>query len=311
MAFHIIVNPAGASGRAWELWKKLERVFRENDSDYIVHRSTLDDSIGDICKRLTSRGEHTDIVVIGGDGSLNDAVNGIVDFENTYFGFVPCGTGNDMERDMGLPDDKAEIIRRLLDGEVKREADIGELTVHDIYEEGKPTKRRFNISSDVGFGAATCAYADRSRLKPFLNKIGLGRLVYLIKALNVCFTSKPAMVKVKCNGTVKFYKRCLSAIVMNHCHEGGGFKFCPDADFTDGKLDICIGNGISKLAFLKVLPNAYKGSHVGMRGIYQDRAEKIEMFSDIPLWVHTDGEVLGMTRKVSMRILPQKLKLLV
>ena len=178
------------------------------------------------------------------------------------------------------------------------------------YGEKGVTKTLFNISSDVGFGAAACAFVDRTGLKNILNRIGLGRLIYLVGALRVCFTAEPAEVRVTCNGRTRLYRRCLSAIVMNHCHEGGGFRFCPDADFTDGLFDICIGNGLTKPGFLRMLPNAYLGKHLRLRGIYSERAAEVTMQSSKPLWAHTDGEVLGQTTKVKMRIVPQKLRLM-
>ena len=305
--FHIVLNPAGASGKAESVWKAVEPMFRREE--YELHRSDKNKSIGDICRELTyGISEEVKLVVIGGDGTLNEAVNGISDFKNTAFGFIPCGTGNDMQRDMALPSSRKALVARILEGKVRRSSDIGELT---FYGENGIIRRRFNISSDIGFGAATCAYADKSRLKPVLNRLGLGRLIYLVGAVKVCYTAKPAQVTVICNGKKRLYRRCLSAIVMNHCHEGGGFKFCPDADFSDGKLDVCLGNGITKPGYLRLLPHAYLGKHLKLRGVYTKRFEKITMMSDIPLWAHTDGEVLGMTKKVTMRVIPEKLRLIV
>lgn len=308
MHIHVVLNPAGASGRAWKLWKKLKPQF-DDYGDYTLHTSSNSRGVQSICEQLTSSGALTAIALIGGDGTLNEAINGIRDFDNTLFGFVPCGTGNDAERDMSLPRKKKDIVSRLLSCEVRRRADIGELSFYK--EDGSILKRKFSISSDIGFGAAACAFADRSKLKPVLNKLGLGKLIYLVGALKVCFGTKTACVRISYGGKTRVFKKCLCAIVMNHAYEGGGFKFCPDADFCDGKLDICVGNGISKPAFLKVLPLAYKGMHKGKRGIFIDRAQSFSMTSDIPLWAHTDGEVLGMTRKVNMRLTGEKLNLIV
>ncbi len=308
MVFHFVLNPAGASGKALEKWKRVKPFF--DGCEYKLHRSTPDRSIGDICRELTSEtgGRETALVIIGGDGTLNEAVNGIVDLESTLFGFIPCGTGNDMQRDMGLPKSEKELIALIKEGRVRHCADIGELT---FCGEGKSIKRRFNISSDIGFGAATCAYADKSKLKPVLNRLGLGRMIYLIEAVKVCFTVKPANVKISCGGKTRLYKDCLSAIVMNHKHEGGGFEFCPDADFTDGQLDLCLGSRISKIGYLRLLPYALKGKHLGLRGVYTGRGDVIKMSCDKPMWAHTDGEVLGKVDRVEMRIIPEKLRLIV
>jgi YegS/Rv2252/BmrU family lipid kinase len=248
-------------------------------------------------------------VIIGGDGSLNEAVNGICDLKHTALGFVPCGTGNDMCRDMAIPDDSKALVERIMEGGVKHYADIGETTFYG--EDGSVKVRRFNISSDIGFGAASSALVNKSKLKPILNRFGLGRAIYPVEAIKVCFTAKPAAVKLRCGGKTRLYKKCLCAIVMNHCHEGGGFKFCPNADFSDGLFDVCVGNGLGKLAFLRMLPFAYKGTHLKLPGIYEQRGESIVMTSDVPLWVHTDGEVLGRAKRVEIRMLPEKLRLLI
>lgn len=303
---YVVVNPIGASGRAWEMWKKLRPVFDEYGG-YKLCRSTKKMGIEEICRRITSQGIPSEIIVIGGDGTFNEAVNGIADFENTKFGFIPCGTGNDIGRDMGLPKDPAKLVRTMMDGEIKRTSDIGELT---IYGEDRTIHRRFNISSDVGFGAATCAYVQRSRLKPIFNRIGLGRLTYLIEAVRVCFSSDTVDVRITCGKRSKVYRKCLCAIVMNHGYEGGGFNFCPNADPDDGLFDICIGSGLSHIEFLRMLPMAYMGKHLSLRGIVSERADSVVMEASRPVWVHTDGEVHGEFKKVSMKILPQKLKLL-
>ncbi|MBQ5316607.1 MAG: YegS/Rv2252/BmrU family lipid kinase [Oscillospiraceae bacterium] len=304
--FHIVVNPTGASGKAWKQWELVEPVFAE--VGYKLYRSTRKQGIEEICRKLTERGKLTKLVVIGGDGTFNEAVNGIADFENTYFGFIPCGTGNDLERDMELDSDRIKLAEKITEGVVRRVSDIGELTA-EVY--GRTIVRRFNISSDIGFGAATCAHVSQSKLKPILNRIGLGRLTYLIEAIKVCFTSKQPSVRITCNGRTRIYKRCLCAIAMNHRCEGGGFKFCPDADFQDRKLDVCIGNDMSRIAFLKMLPLAYMGKHLKLKGVYSERTDSILMECDEPQWVHTDGEVHGKTRRAQMRIIPEKLKLMV
>ena len=283
--FDIILNPAGASGKALKLWKKYEPLFKEGECEYTLHKSTREKGVEALVRELTSNGDNTRLVIIGGDGTLNETVNGIADFEHTTLGFIPCGTGNDMTRDMALPKDKRALVKRLLDGEVKRTADVGELTFFG--NDGEVKKRRFNISSDIGFGAATCAYADKSPLKPLLNRLGLGRAIYLVHAVRVCFTAPPADVRISYDVNTKRYKKCLSAIAMNHCHEGGGFKFCPNADFDDGLLDVVVGTGLTKLGFLKMLPLAYKGRHLKIKGIYTHKARVVEMisFRCSSLWV--------------------------
>ena len=307
MEFEIVMNPASASGKAHLTWEEIKPVLASNGCKYTLHTSTPTESITEICRKLTSQGRKVNIIVIGGDGTSNEAVNGIADIKNTNIGFVQCGTGNDLQRDMNVPVSRRELVSRMLDGKVKRTSDIGELTVLDGE---KPFSRRFNISCDIGVGAATCAYVNKSRIKPLLNFLGAGQLIYPIEALKVCFTLKPSKILVACNGRKRLYKKCLCVVGMNHKNEGGGCQFCPDADFDDGKLDFCIGNAISRLGFLRVLLNISKGTHINFKGIYGERTDKITIKSETPMWIHTDGEVIGKVKNVKMRILPEKLNLL-
>jgi len=91
---------------------------------------------------------------------------------------------------------------------------------------------------------------------------------------------------------------------MNHKYEGGGFKFCPDADFADGIFNICAIGDISPMTFIKALPLAMKGEHFSVKGIDPYSAKRIHIETDIPLWVHTDGEVV--TKASSITISPEE-----
>ena len=103
MKFHVVLNPAGASGGAAKLWKKVKPSFENGGCTYQLHCSSPRHGIEEICREITSGGEDAALVIIGGDGSVNEAVNGIADLEHTALGFIPCGTGNDMRRDMDIP----------------------------------------------------------------------------------------------------------------------------------------------------------------------------------------------------------------
>ena len=307
MKIHVVVNPAGASGRAWSLWKSLEPIFRESHHEIVLDCSSHDDRITDICKRITTTNEDTYLIIIGGDGTINEAVNGIVNFEKTYFGFIPCGSGNDLGKDLQLPKDKTEIAKQLLKCEVKRECDVGEVI---LYDDEKTFTRRFNISCGFGYDAEICAFVEASKLKKVLNKMRLGKLVYLFEGAKVIFSTQLTPMTLTYNNQTYHYEKCLFTVGMNHAYEGGGFKFCPDADANDRKLDICIAEKLSRLDFFMIFPYAYGGNHNRFEGIHLDRCEAITLEASRPLYVHTDGEVVGEFKKIEMHLLDDKLKLL-
>lgn len=309
MQFHVVVNPAGASGRAWKLWEKLEPMFQLSEHEYILYRSTRQKGITEICQEVTSQGKEVRLIIIGGDGTVNEAVNGIADFEHTLFGFVPCGSGNDLALDLGLPKDKKEIVKQLLQGDVKRIQDVGEVVYFD--HEDKPHKRRFNISCGFGFDAEICAFVERSKLKKILNRIHLGKLIYLIQGIHVIFTTQLTPLELTYNGKTDSFLKCLFVAGMNHCYEGGGFKFCPHAKADDQQLDLCIADGLKRFDFFRIFPYAYTGKHLQFKGVKEDRCKQIEIKAKRPLWLHTDGEVIGEYTKIEMHILPKCLKLMI
>lgn len=316
--FHIIINPVGASGATNKLFQKVEPYLQKENIQYVVHTSSKQESISEIVSKLTSTSEDTYLVVIGGDGSLNEAVNGIVSFEHTYFGFIPCGSGNDYARSLSLPSNLYDLLNIIFKGEVRRTCDIGEITLHNYTDAFRTIPslkenkfiRRFNVSAGIGFDAEICQKVHVSKVKPFLNKIHLGKLAYIIEAIRVIFTTKMVPVKITLDNKTKSYDKCLFAAMMNEPYEGGGFKFCPKASGEDHVLDICYADHLSKFDFFRIFPYAYSGSHVKFKGVYTNQFKSVDIQTEVPLWVHTDGEVYCKSTHISARLLDEKLNLL-
>ncbi len=312
----IIVNPAGASGITLKTWKTAEKIIRKYTNEYNVHYSTANYGITDIVRDLSGRGRECDIVLFGGDGTMNEAVNGIQDFDKTRIGFISCGSGNDLYRSLEIQGTLEQRLMILLQKKTVRQLDIGELTYYNCYDgEGllvktEPYVRRYNISCGIGFDAAVCAEAETD-WKRVLNKMHLGKLIYISTAVNTIIHTKRVPAKITCDGVTVAYPNLLFAVLMNQPYEGGGFKFAPEAKGDDRKLDLCVADGLTQFDFFRMFPFAYSGNHTGFHGVYISRAEKAEIETDIPLWVHTDGEVEYMSSHVSMKLLDQKLQMLI
>ena len=350
---HFIVNPMGASGNTYAVWQKTEAYLQKKGTEYKVHFSTPETGTEDICRQLTSGipadGEDVTLVVVGGDGSLNEAVNGIADFEHTRVGLIPAGSGNDLVRDMYLPEGD-ELVERLVENTVRRTYDVGEIIIHHVCgiddrvgsdpagrkdtgsrEADGPVRRLFNVSAGMGFDAAICVGVEHSGGKKLLNRIGLGKLIYLLVAIRMIFSMKPAAIRIegalkkaKDNGAGAFgetevftaekplvFDRAMFAAAMNHQFEGGGFRFAPVSSACDGLLDIVVPDGLSTLDFFRLFPKASGGRHVGSRGINILRSDRIRIHSQSPLWVHTDGEAWYASDDLTIGISGSRLKMLV
>ncbi len=312
MRYHIVVNPAGASGRTGKTWERLLPIFEESGQEYRVHYSTREKGIGQICRELEQeKGTRADtaIVVVGGDGSVNEAINGLEHPGKIFFGHIPAGSGNDMTRDMRLPKDLIQLTARILEGNVHRTCDIGELTYADTGQ-----KRRFAVSCGIGFDAGVCELAARSGHKSVLNRLGLGKLIYLHAAFRIIKGQKCGKTRITLEKGGVMQEVCCDRMLllacMNHQYEGGGFRLTPDADPDDGILNLCVADPKRNRAFYHAFPRVPFGKHLNLPYIHELRGSRIEIQTQEPMWVHTDGEVERRADHLYIQIMEEKLQML-
>lgn len=315
--FEIIINPAGAGGATKRAWAEAEPVFVRNNVPYRVTYSALNHDIDAICHELTDKGKDTDLVILGGDGSMNKALNGIADFSHVRLGFIPCGSGNDLAKALGISLNPVKCAEQIVTGAVARVLDFGEVTYFNASnflngeaDTSTPFKRRFNISSGIGFDAQICENVDHSKAKKILNRIHMGKMVYLFVALRVIFSNHKVNAAIRLDDKEPIRKKILSTVAMNTAYEGGGFRFCPAADPQDGILDMCVWGNVSKADFFKMFPYAYNGKHLKFKEIDAEQMQVMDVQLEEPCWVHTDGEVECMSSHVQMNLSKDKLRYL-
>lgn len=323
--YYIIVNPASKSGRGAKIWLKLKpvledkkiacKVFFSQEAGHIIKlvreltTSLLSDADSDAVLKL---------IVLGGDGTLNEALQGISDFGRVQLGYIPTGSSNDMARDLRLPKDPVSVLENILSCREPVFMDLGSLTYEQIsgefsrqHDHTPVSTRLFAVSSGIGFDAAVCEEALASRFKNVLNKIGLGKLTYLTIALKQLIKAKKVTCTVTLDDEKQIYlPKFLFVASMIHQYEGGGFQFCPNANFHDGLIDICAVGNIPKWLIILALPTAFHGKHYRFQGIDRYCASKIHLETSLPLWVHTDGEVAVKSNALTITCEPKKLQLL-
>ena len=320
--YYIIMNPSSQSGQGLRIWKRLESVFLERTIPYRMMESTHSGHVAELAAEITSADSAGDapvnLLILGGDGTVNEALQGIRDFSSVNIGFIPTGSGNDLARDMKLDRDPVKILESILNENAPREADLGLLTINGSLEatpkrEGaKASGRRFFvISSGIGFDAAVCEEALSSRLKDVLNKMKLGKLTYLGIALRQLITARRVSCDILLDGRKTVHlNRFLFAASMIRRFEGGGFKFCPQADDKDGLLDLCLVGNLPKPVIFLALPTAFFGRHYLFPQIFHYRAARIEIKTSVPLWIHTDGEVYFKSDHICLSCERQKVRFL-
>ena len=304
MRYTFIVNPNSRSGMGGMIWEVIEPELIKKQIEYECYRTTYPGHATKLVRQITSDGcEHT-LVVLGGDGTVNEVINGIENVEKVILGYIPTGSSNDFARGLGLPKDPDKALEVVLHpGQIKK-MDVGLLT-----RAGK--ERRFAVSTGIGFDAEICHQAAVSGLKVLLNRLKLGKLTYVGIALNRLFHDKPVEAEIILDeGEPKKYKKVYFAAAMNHPYEGGGFYFCPKARSDDGMLDVIVISNLPKLVVLLLLPTAYKGWHVHFPGISVMRCHKVCIRTKRALAVHTDGEPVFLRKEIKAELLKEKIRVL-
>lgn len=308
--YSFLVNPHSRSGLGASVWNTIEPVLKEQQVEYQVFFTRYQRHATRIVHDLTKDLNAHTLVVLGGDGTINEVLNGIVDFSLVTLGYIPIGSSNDFARDMGLPTDPLKALEIILHPSLIRPMDVGLLTYRD-----RQKQRYFAVSTGLGFDAAICHQAVVSRLKIFLNKLKLGKLTYAGIALNRLFYDQPVSMKITVDsedsGSQTFsYEKVYFAAVMNHRYEGGGCMFCPKADATDGILDLIVVSRLPKWKILILLPTAFFGKHVYFKGIHILKGTHFSIQSEKALPVHTDGEPIFLQKNIEVSLAPKQLSVI-
>lgn len=233
------------------------------------------------------------MVVLGGDGTINEVVNGIQDYEKVILGYIPIGSSNDFARSLNIPSSPKEALELILAAHDTRSINIGRLQYQDRL-------KHFAVSAGIGFDAAICHEAVISKLKVALNKIHLGKLTYAGISLHRLFLTTPQKMTVTLDHKEEFtFPSAYFAAVMNHKYEGGGVKFCPDARPDDNLLDVIVVSDLSKLKILTLLPTAFTGWHTHFKGVHTYQCRHVSIHAERALPVHTDGEPVFLQKSIS------------
>lgn len=302
-----ITNPNARSGQGARVWSEVEKLLKGREISYQVYFTKCQRHATGIVREITADGKEHTIVALGGDGTVNEVLNGIKELSKVTFGYIPIGSSNDFARYFGHPYDLEQALNVILNPKRYAMMNVGRLT----YWKGERA-RRFSVSTGFGFDAGICHYAVVSRLKAVLNKFRLGKLTYVGIALVQMLALKPGRMTVCLDdGEPVSYERVYFATAMNHPFEGGGFQFCPKADPCDDWMDVTVIAGLPKLKVLFLLPTAYKGWHTVFRGVYTFRCRKAIFESESSLPVHTDGEPIFIQRSVTAELEQEKIRLII
>lgn len=305
--YYFIVNPNSRSGKGALIWKGLEGILNERNVEYKTFFTEYRGHAVLLSESITSDAapeSPVTLIAVGGDGTIQEVLSGVRDLSYITFGYIPTGSGNDFCRGMKLPAEPGEALDLILSGCRPHPMDVPVLTCGT-------GSSHFAISCGIGFDAGVCHEVSVTPMKKVLNRIGLGKLVYLFVALKQLLFLKPSpMTLVMDDDNVQQFSKVYFTAVMNQKYEGGGFKFCPDASPSDGYLDVIVVDSLSKPKVICCLPTAFFGKHTHFNGIHIFRCKKIDIHSEARLAVHKDGESAGLLHDFSVYMEPKQINMI-
>lgn len=267
-----IINPI-AGGKHGKKTRKvasvLEQVLKTKKVEYRFHLTTNKGHAKELTKILISRGA-TDIIVVGGDGTLHEVINGFSNFDNVNLGLIPCGTGNDFASAVNIPLDPEKALNIILDEKPKHV---------DFMQLGKI--RGINI---IGTGI------DVDVLKRYNNLKKKNKFNYTTCLIKTLFNFKYTDFCAEIDGETKNY-RSFIACIANGSVYGGGIPICPPANPTDGKLNFVAVKSMAKLKIIGAFLKLKKGKVLSLKQAEHFECQNVSIKTDLPCTINVDGEL--------------------
>ena len=267
---HIIYNPTAGKRRAEKNVAQVEKILQEKGVAYEIH-ATCEAHDGErIARDLTERGE-TEIVVLGGDGTLHEVLNGLVDPSVCTLGLSPSGTGNDFAANIGIPLDVAKATDIVLNGEAKN-TDYIEMS----------DRRCMNVGG-IGMDVDVLERCSRGKMH--------GKLKYFSSLIKSVFAFKGYPVTVVIDGKESKHNALLVDVCNGKVY-GGGIPICPKAEVADGKISAMVVDNIKgKFELLKALMILMKGKMLEYPKTSYCLCDEVIVTPEKPCVVQLDGEL--------------------
>lgn len=292
----VFVNPVAGRGRAG---KRLARICdllaAAGVGADVVKSRDVEDLESEVRKRVDAGIER--FIVVGGDGSIHEAVNGILRASKpAAFGIIPSGTGNDFAKAAGIPLDWETAATLLADRIVANAAPR-------TLDAARMNERYFANGAGIGFDAKVTRIARAYRWP-------IGDLVYLLAIFRAMVDGiATPNLSIRADA-FEFNGPVTLASISNGPWIGGMFHIAPVARNDDGKLELLIVDPVTRRRILSLLPRLVQGKHMGEPEITHLTIERVSISSDEPMPSHLDGEVQPLASQFDIEILPGALHLL-
>ena len=291
-----LVNPASANGKTGKRWPRIATAAHAAGLRGDAVFSERPGQLGELAREAADEGAKL-LVVVGGDGTVHEVVNGIAGRDGVELALIPRGTGWDFARTHAVPKGLTDALRIAREGEA-RSFDLGWATYR---ADGVERSAWFANMASVGMSGAVAAKANATTK-------ALGAKTSYLLALGVTFARwKNVQLRVSVDDERReaLMEDCIVALGR---YLAGGMMITPDAKPDDGLFDVLLIGDVTKTELVRVMPKIYRGTHLPHPKGEVLRGTTVTIDSDEPMPIQLDGEQPG-TTPTRFKIVPAAIRL--
>jgi diacylglycerol kinase (ATP) len=297
----VLVNPISSGGRGARIWSHIEPAIRSGRPGLQVHRTRGHDDAEDVTRNWAAGGG-TELFVVGGDGTLHEAVNGLAGagrLDAVRVAVIPAGTGNDFARSTGI---RTGAPPALEGAEIA--VDLGRLCFET--PDGRERTRVFLNSVSVGMSVRGNALAHRLRRRlPGAACYVLGGIGALLLERRV----RRPVLRLRVDGRLVYEGKALNLTVANGETFGSGLPIAPGASVRDGMLDQVVVGDVGFWGAIRAFLRLMRGTHLTLASVGHTGGRTAEIEVDGAIAIEADGYMLEGKGPVAVEVLPAALRL--
>jgi YegS/Rv2252/BmrU family lipid kinase len=295
----VIANPLAGRGRGRHTTAAVSRWLPQKGIRFDLTQTEYAGHAVELARDAVAEGYKT-IVALGGDGTVNEVVNGLCrdlgDDPNpadvVTLGVIPSGSGNDFAYAVGVPLEVKQAVDLLAEGRTR------------LVDMGRINGRLFAYGVGLGFDAEVNIESQKIRVLR-------GMLLYFVALMKVLIFQRRVYEIEMTVDDVRIKQQAIMISVANGRRFAGAFLITPDAEIDDGLLDLCVVSPVSRLEMLRYVPMVFTGDHTRHGAVKMFAARQVRIQSESPLASHVDGEVFGLgERCYQLSLLPQRLRVI-
>lgn len=285
-----IINPAAGSGKAEAALPSIQKAMDKYNIEYRIEKTTMPKDGTRIAEENADRFDT--IVAVGGDGTVNEVAKGLIMKGQGILGILPCGTGNDFAKVLGISEDVNHALNIIINGRAKQ-VDIGRVNDNQI----------INIAS-VGFDTEVVIMNNT------VKRLIKGKISYIISVFITMLNYRKKNFKITIDGVDYFRNTLLLAFGKGRFY-GGGLEILPTSELDDGYLHVCLVKDATNIKLLLLFPSIFKANHVRYtKYVEMYKAKEIIIHNNEKINLNIDGEIFQVDADIDISLDEFKLNVL-